>query len=55
MPVIQALKKCDLPSGEVVAWCEAMTKRDRVGFICEGQLQSLQRPLQEIAAAITRD
>ena len=42
MPVIRALEKCDLPSGEVVAWCEAMKKRDRVGFICEGQLQSLQ-------------
>lgn len=42
MPVIQVLEKCDLPSDEVVAWCEAMTKRDGVGFICEGQLQALQ-------------
>jgi hypothetical protein len=42
MPVIRALEKCDLPPGEVLAWCEAMTKRDGVGFICEGQLQSLQ-------------
>ena len=36
------LKKCDLPSGEIVAWREAMKKSDRVGFICEGQLQALQ-------------
>ncbi len=42
MPVIRALKKCDLPPGEIVAWCEAMKKSDRVGFIGEGQLQSLQ-------------
>jgi hypothetical protein len=42
MPVIQILEKCGLPSEEVVAWCEAMTKRDGVGFICEGQLQALQ-------------
>jgi len=42
MPVTRALNKCDLPPGEVWAWCEAMKKSDRVGFICEGQLQSLQ-------------
>ncbi|HEX3997792.1 MAG TPA: hypothetical protein VHX65_04520 [Pirellulales bacterium] len=41
MPVLRALKKCDLPSDKVVAWCEAMKKSDRVGFICQGQLQSL--------------
>ena len=42
MPVTRALGKCGLPPGEVLAWCEAMKKRDGVGFICEGQLQSLQ-------------
>jgi hypothetical protein len=40
--VVRALKKCDLPSREVLAWCEAMKKSDRVGFICEEQLQALQ-------------
>ena len=42
MPVLRALKKCDLPPGEIVAWCEGMKKNDRVGFICSGQLQLLQ-------------
>ena len=42
MPVIRALKTCDLPSREVLAWCEAMQKSDRVGFICEEQRQVLQ-------------
>jgi hypothetical protein len=42
MPVIKALMQYDLPPGEVLAWCEAMTTRDGVGFICEGQLQALQ-------------
>jgi hypothetical protein len=41
MPVIRALKRCDLHSSEVLAWCEAMTKSDRVGFICEEQLRAL--------------
>jgi len=39
--VIQALKKCDLPPGEVVAWCAAMLKSDRVGFICDRELGAL--------------
>ena len=39
--VVKALKKCDLPSGEVVKWCKAMTKSDRVGFIYERELQGL--------------
>ena len=41
MPVIRALKTRDLPSREVLAWREAMTKSDRVGFICEEQLRAL--------------
>jgi hypothetical protein len=47
MPVLRALKKCDLPPGEIVAWCEAMKKNDRVGFICSGQLQLLQSRFKE--------
>ena len=42
MPVLRALKKCELPSSEVLAWCEAMTKSDNVGFICEEQFRALQ-------------
>ena len=40
--VVQALKKYDLPPNEVIAWCEKMTKSDRVGFIYERELQKLQ-------------
>ena len=40
--VMQALKKCDLPPGEVIAWCAAMLKSDRVGFICDRELRALQ-------------
>ena len=39
--VTQALKKCDLPPGEVIAWCAEMAKRDRVGFIFDRELAAL--------------
>ena len=39
--VIKALKNCDLPTDEVLAWCSAMHKNDRVGFIAQESLQSL--------------
>ena len=39
--VVKAIKKGDLPPGEVIAWCEAMTKNDRVGFVYERELQEL--------------
>lgn len=39
--VLQALKKCSLPPDEVVAWCAGMTKSDRVGFICDRDLDAL--------------
>ena len=39
--VIVALKKCDLPVTEVIAWCMAMLENDRIGFICREPLQSL--------------
>jgi len=39
--VIKALKKCDLPLGEVIAWCAKMSKSDRMGFICRRELQEL--------------
>jgi hypothetical protein len=31
--VLKALKKCDLPRDQVLAWCAAMLDNDRVGFI----------------------
>jgi len=40
--VVKALKQSNLPRGELIAWCKAMTKSDRVGFIYERQLQELQ-------------
>jgi uncharacterized Zn finger protein len=40
--VIKALKKCDLPADDVTAWCAAMLKKDRVGFICDDGLEALQ-------------
>ena len=44
--VVKALKKCDLPPAEVVAWCEAMIKSDRVGFIYDRELQALQHQFE---------
>ena len=39
--VLKSLKKSDLPSGDVIAWCSAMLAADRVGFICDEELKSL--------------
>lgn len=39
--VIQALQQCDLPGDEVIAWCSAMHRNDRVGFIADEALQAL--------------
>jgi hypothetical protein len=44
--VIQALRKCDLPASELVAWCRDMLKKDRVGFICEEDLKALRHDLE---------
>ncbi|WP_406697233.1 hypothetical protein V5E97_00215 [Singulisphaera sp. Ch08] len=48
--VIAALRKCDLPAAEVIAWCSAMVDNDRVGFIASESLQSLQNHFQKLAA-----
>lgn len=45
--VVKALKQCDLPRDELIAWCKAMTKSDRVGFIYERQLQELQNQFEK--------
>ena len=41
--VIQALKKSNLPPDQVVAWCAAMTKSDRVGCIYDQELAALRK------------
>lgn len=44
--VIKAITKSDLPAADVTAWCVEMTKRDRVGFICDVELASLARQVK---------
>jgi hypothetical protein len=44
--VIKALKNCDLPTDETIAWCSDMLAADRVGFIAQKPLQSLRTQLQ---------
>jgi uncharacterized Zn finger protein len=39
--VIVAVEKCDLPAGEVIAWCEEMLKRDRMKLLCRTKLEAL--------------
>jgi hypothetical protein len=41
--VVTALKTCHLPRGEVIAWCQAMTKSDRVGFIYDRAIAELRK------------
>ena len=50
MVVIKALKKCDLPSDEVIAWCSSMLAADRVGFISENELKSLRQHFEKSAS-----
>lgn len=44
--VVEALKKCDSPAEEVIAWCAAMLGNDRVGFIARELLESLRNQVQ---------
>jgi len=44
--VISALKKSHLPDDDVIAWCAAMAKTDRVGFICDTELRALRKQLK---------
>jgi hypothetical protein len=44
--VLQAMKKCDLPSDEIISWCSAMLDSDRVKFIAREPLQSLRNQFQ---------
>lgn len=44
--VIDAVQRVELPASEVVAWCEAMTRKDRVGFICDEELKALRSQMK---------
>jgi uncharacterized Zn finger protein len=44
--VLEALRKCDLPAAEVIAWCSAMLENDRIGFIAREPLRSLRNHFQ---------
>ena len=46
--VAQALKMCDLPPAEVIAWCAEMAKRDRVGFIFERELGAIRNHFETL-------
>ena len=46
--VLKALRKCDLPAAEVIAWCAEMINRDRVGFLCDQELRALQRQFEAL-------
>ena len=49
--VLAALRKCGLPATEVIGWCTAMLERDRVGFICEQDLQTLREQFETLPPA----
>jgi hypothetical protein len=44
--VLEALRECDLPAAEVIAWCSAMLENDRVGFIAREPLHALRNHFQ---------
>ena len=41
--VVAALRKCDLPPEDIIAWCKAMTKADRVKCIYDRELDALRK------------
>ena len=42
-PVITSVDKSDLPTGDVTAWCAAMTKSDRIGVNCDQEIEALRK------------
>ena len=44
--VVKALKKSDLPAEKVLDWCKMMSAKDRVGFICDEELDALRKQLK---------
>jgi hypothetical protein len=41
--VLQGLKHSDLPAEAIVDWCDAMSRADRIGFVCDKELKSLRK------------
>jgi hypothetical protein len=39
--VLEAVRECDLPAADAIAWCSSMLENDRVGFIAREPLESL--------------
>lgn len=48
--VIAALRTCDLPASEVIAWCATMLQTDRVSFIASKPLEALRAHWQKTVA-----
>jgi hypothetical protein len=48
--VIEALRRCDLPASEVIAWCSTMLESDRVDFIAREPIEALRHHWQTTAA-----
>jgi hypothetical protein len=44
--VINAVTKSDLPPADVAAWFAGMTRRDRVGCICDRELAALSKSVK---------
>ena len=45
--VIASVKKSNIPKTVVKEWCDNMTKKDCVGFICDSKLSRLQKASQK--------
>jgi len=41
--VVKALRKCDLPPEDIIAWCKAMSKADRVKCVYSRELDALRK------------
>jgi hypothetical protein len=48
--VIEAVTNGDLPADEVLAWCSALHKDDRTGFIARGPIEALCRRVEAAQA-----
>jgi uncharacterized Zn finger protein len=44
--VLEALRKCDLPPAEAIAWCTEMLERDRTEFLCDQELRALREQFE---------
>jgi len=52
--VLEALRKCDLPAEEGIAWCSAMLDSDRVEYIAREPLESLKEPFPRGRGTVAR-